>query len=133
MNQTTWKTPSTATDNCYLRLSFNKGVVAYSNKLTITPSLDVKAPAAGEFALYANYPNPASTTTDFRYAVGTRSFVVLSVLDALGREVSRVVNETQDMGLHTATLNTKDLAAGTYTYRLVAGGKTFVGKLTVTH
>lgn len=45
----------------------------------------------------------------------------LSVFDILGREVSVLVNERRDAGVHEATINASALARGVYLYRLTAG------------
>jgi hypothetical protein len=53
------------------------------------------------------------------------------VYDVLGREVARLVDGEQDAGHHTATLDGRRLAAGTYLARLVVGELAFTRRLTL--
>jgi len=45
----------------------------------------------------------------------------LSVYDMLGREVSVLVNERREAGVHEVKFDGSDLASGVYFYRLQAG------------
>jgi len=87
--------------------------------------LDVKEPLVTEtpttFALWQNYPNPFNPSTNVRYELPTSSDVRLSVYDLLGREVSVLVNERKEAGVHQVTFDASDLASGVYFYRLQAG------------
>jgi len=47
--------------------------------------------------------------------------VQLSVLDILGREVSVLVNERRNAGVHEVTFDATGLASGVYFYRLATG------------
>ena len=49
------------------------------------------------------------------------SEVTLAVYDVLGREVSVLVNERQEAGVHEVRLDGSNLASGVYIYRLTAG------------
>jgi len=75
-----------------------------------------------EFKLFQDYPNPFNPTTNIRYAVPYRDHLSLVVFDALGREVSRLVDESQAPGTYTATWDARNVASGVYYYRLTAGG-----------
>ena len=86
------------------------GVINYSNA------------APKEHRLFQNYPNPFNPTTSIRYAVPDRDHVSLVVYDALGREVSRLVDQSQAPGTYTATWDARNMASGFYYYRLTAGG-----------
>jgi len=82
---------------------------------------DVATPEA--FSLSQNYPNPFNPTTTIGYQLNERSLVTLTVYNALGREVSTLVNEVKDAGSHQATWNSRDikgnsLPSGIYFYRL---------------
>ena len=46
--------------------------------------------------------------------------VKLSVYDVLGREVSVLVNERRDAGIHEVQFDASDLSSGVYLYRLTA-------------
>ncbi len=70
--------------------------------------------------LEQNYPNPFNPSTSIRYELPTSSVVRLSVFDLLGREVSVLVNERKDAGIHEVSFNGSGLASGVYLYRLNA-------------
>jgi M6 family metalloprotease-like protein len=73
------------------------------------------------FSLAQNYPNPFNPSTTIKYELPTSSMVRLSVYDLLGREVSVLVNERRDAGVHEVKCDCLDLASGVYFYRLQAG------------
>jgi hypothetical protein len=71
--------------------------------------------------LHQNYPNPFNPSTIIRYELPKSSTVRLSVYDMLGREVSMLVNERKDAGVHEATFDASGLSSGVYLCRLQAG------------
>ena len=73
------------------------------------------------FTLLQNYPNPFNPSTIIRFELPKSSEVRLSVYDILGREVSVLVNERRDVGVHEVKFDGSDLASGMYFYRLQAG------------
>jgi uncharacterized Ntn-hydrolase superfamily protein len=73
------------------------------------------------FLLNQNYPNPWNPSTTIRYALPHTSFVMLTVYNTLGQQVSQLVNERQSAGYHDVILNGEGLASGVYYYRLQAG------------
>jgi len=72
------------------------------------------------FALGQNYPNPFNPSTTIEYELPKASEVRLSVYDMLGREVSVLVNERMDAGVHEVKFDGSNLASGVYLYRLQA-------------
>jgi hypothetical protein len=73
------------------------------------------------FALHQSYPNPFNPTTTITYTLPKTSKVTLSIYDILGREVSVLVNEKRDAGVHEVKFDGSGLASGVYLYRLQAG------------
>jgi hypothetical protein len=73
------------------------------------------------WSLDQNYPNPFNPSTHFKFTVGSQQLVTLTVFDALGREVSTIVNEMMQPGTYTATWNALPFTSGVYFYRLQAG------------
>jgi Secretion system C-terminal sorting domain len=73
------------------------------------------------FALHQNYPNPFNPTTTIKFDLPKSSEIRLSVSDILGREVSVLVNEWRDAGIHEVNFDGSNLASGVYFYRLQAG------------
>lgn len=71
--------------------------------------------------LLQNYPNPFNPSTTIKYELPTGSHVTLSVYDILGREVSVLVNEKRDAGVHEVKFAGSGLSSGVYFYRMQAG------------
>jgi len=82
-------------------------------------------PAASEvplrFLLDQNYPNPFNPSTTIKYELPKSSMVRLSVYDMLGREVSVLVNDRKDAGVHEVKFDGSNLASGVYFHRVQAG------------
>ena len=79
-----------------------------------------------KFFLDQNYPNPFNPVTTLRYDLPKNSFVYIIIYDMLGREVKRLVNETQEAGYMSVIWNaTNDqgnpVSAGVYLYQIQAG------------
>jgi hypothetical protein len=79
--------------------------------------------------LEQNYPNPFNPTTSIRYELPRSSVVRLIVFDMLGREVSVLVNEKENPGVHEVRFDAAGLSSGVYFYRLTAGSFTQTRKL----
>ena len=82
--------------------------------------------------LMENYPNPFNPTTVISYQLSVNGHVTLKVYDVLGREVKTLVNESQNVGIHSATFDASRLASGVYFYRLTAPGINQVKKMLLT-
>ena len=72
------------------------------------------------FSLSQNFPNPFNPTTIIKYQIKENSFVSLKVFNALGREVSTIVNEKQNVGTYSVTFDASSLASGIYFYKLTS-------------
>jgi flagellar hook assembly protein FlgD/DNA/RNA endonuclease YhcR with UshA esterase domain len=101
---------------------------------TIT-DVDGRLAVPTQFSLDQNYPNPFNPTTTIRFGLPAAASVRLTVYDALGREISTLVNEEMGAGYLTVTWNGTNndgarVASGVYFYRLQAqsagGDKPFV-------
>ena len=79
--------------------------------------------------LEQNYPNPFNPTTTIQFSLSETGHASLRVFDALGREVSTLVNEVLTPGRYTATFDASSLSSGTYLYVLTAGGKRMSGSM----
>jgi tetratricopeptide (TPR) repeat protein len=82
--------------------------------------------------MLSNYPNPFNPTTVIGYQLSVSGHVTLKVYDILGREVTTLVNESQNPGIHSATFDASRLASGVYFYRLTAPGVNQVKKMLLT-
>ncbi len=121
-----------------LRLSTNtpSGVVSVALTGTGIPATSVGQPysAPTSYVLEQNFPNPFSATggsasggnasTRIRYGLPKESYVRLTIFNALGQEVARLVNAVEEAGWHTVEFSParvgKEVASGVYYYRLHA-------------
>jgi hypothetical protein len=89
-----------------------------SEMVTAIPTSLPGAPVT--FMLAQNYPNPFNPSTTIKFELPKSSVVRLSVYDLLGREVSVLVNDRRNAGVHEVTFDGSALASGMYLYRLQA-------------
>lgn len=105
----------------------------YGDPLISSNSSDPIPPA--DFYLEQNFPNPFPTpsnpSTKILYQVPEEGFVTLKIFDILGNEVRTVVNEVQQRGRYTISINSSDLASGVYIYQLRVGIFGWVRKMVV--
>lgn len=85
-------------------------------------------------SLEQNYPNPFNSGTVIRYALPTRATATLEVYNLVGQEVARLVYGLREAGRYTVEWDGRDnadrqLASGTYIYRLQTGTHTLTRKL----
>ena len=73
------------------------------------------------YALDANYPNPFNPSTKISFTIPNADHVSLVVYDMLGKEVGTLVDSELGAGTHTVTFDGKNLASGTYIYRIRSG------------
>ncbi len=77
------------------------------------------------------HPNPAIQNTTFSYQTLTAGQVNLSLYDITGKLVTSVVNEYETPGKFEQNLNTENLKAGIYMYKLSTGDGAISGKLII--
>ncbi len=82
------------------------------------------------FTVDQNYPNPFNPETIIQFGLPAEMNVDLRVYDILGREVSKlIVNETMKAGTYKVSFDGRNLASGTYVYRIVAGDNVTTKKM----
>jgi hypothetical protein len=106
---------ATATNYLYSTSEFSAPILVTSTGITEKGTLPT------ETVLMQNYPNPFNPTTTITYELPRPSKVKLSVYDMLGREVSVLVNERRDAGVHEVKFEASGLSSGVYLYRIQAG------------
>ena len=77
------------------------------------------------------YPNPFNPVTHINYEVKAKGFVTLKVYDALGKEVSILVNEVKNPGKYILDFNAALLSCGVYFCKLEVNGFSTIKKLIV--
>ena len=78
------------------------------------------------FTLHQNFPNPFNPITTLRYDLPSDGLVTLSIYDMLGREITQLVNTTQEAGFKSVQWDATDsigrpVSAGVYLYKIQAG------------
>ncbi len=92
---------------------FDEVVTSIASEMTETPD---------KFKLESNYPNPFNPATKITYQVPVKSDVTITLYNALGRQVTTLVDKTQKPGRYTAEWNARNRASGVYLYRISASG-----------
>lgn len=82
------------------------------------------------FRLRQNFPNPFNPTTTIRFDLKEDAVVTLTVYNALGQEVAKLIDHKyMQAGFKGITFNGYNLPSGTYFYRLEAGDFVDVKKM----
>lgn len=75
-------------------------------------------PILVNYQLMQNFPNPFNPTTNISYSIPKPSFVSIIILDILGREIKKIVNEYKSSGNYTLEFNADGLSSGIYFYQI---------------
>jgi peptidyl-prolyl cis-trans isomerase B (cyclophilin B) len=105
-------------------------------KVTMTITAGVPSSVREEMisagALHAEArPNPCAFGSAIDYVTAAAGRTVITLHDAMGRTVATLADRFEGSGGHSAILDASDLPAGLYTYRIMSGGVSIVGKLMV--
>ena len=106
----------------------NKSLVYETDGFVV---LDVKAEQIipESFYLAGAYPNPFNSTTRLSYGLPVATELTLRLYDVSGRHIATLVDEYVQAGIHTAVLQSDDLASGIYFVRVEALGKVLTQKV----
>ncbi|SVB12331.1 uncharacterized protein METZ01_LOCUS165185, partial [marine metagenome] len=90
-------------------------------------TLERKTAVPSTFTLHQNFPNPFNPITTLRYDLPSGALVTLSIYDMLGREITQLMNATQQAGFKSVQWDATDsmgrpVSAGVYLYQIQAGG-----------
>ncbi|HSW55853.1 MAG TPA: choice-of-anchor V domain-containing protein [Ignavibacteriaceae bacterium] len=114
-------------------------------KILILTNADKNLNQPNDFVLYQNYPNPFNPSTKIKFALtpslsqrervsAGQERVTLIVYDALGKEVTTLVDEEKSFGeyeveFNVAQVSRPEITSGIYFYRLEAGNYTETKKM----
>lgn len=101
-------------------------------RIVLTGVPDQRRVLPASYALEQNYPNPFNPSTTIKFELPKSPMVRLSVYDVLGREVSVLVNEKREAGVHEVKFDGTRLASGVYFYRIQEGSYVATRKLLLT-
>lgn len=71
-----------------------------------------------EFKLEQNYPNPFNPETRIKFHSKDKTNTVIKIYDALGKELSILINENLNPGTYEASWNAENYSTGIYFYTL---------------
>ena len=118
----------TFTDNLALahnlnldRLQYRLKQIDFDGSYKYSDIIELQIDPPSEFVLQQNYPNPFNPSTIIKYEIPKSTFVILSIFDLLGREITTLINQVQNAGYHEITFNAKNLSSGIYIYQIQAG------------
>lgn len=95
---------------------------AYGGEIPVSVREHGSVPS--RFNLYQNYPNPFNPVTVIGYELPVTSYVRLSVVDLLGREIALLVEGVQPAGRFSTQWDAQRVSSGIYFYRLKASRTT---------
>ncbi|HAP34667.1 MAG TPA: hypothetical protein DCQ28_01540 [Bacteroidetes bacterium] len=75
-----------------------------------------------DFVLFQNYPNPFNPTTQIRFQTAKPSNISLRIFNMLGQEVSILLDEYLESGVHSIDWKADQFPSGLYFYQLRADG-----------
>ncbi|MBF9236657.1 T9SS type A sorting domain-containing protein [Hymenobacter sp. BT683] len=100
-------------------------------KAVIIDAQSLSAPLQGRIQTEA-YPNPTSKDATINFSVPKSGHVVVSVYDALGRQVTTLFDGEAAAGEpKTVVLKGEHLGTGNYYYRIVANGQTKTSRISL--
>lgn len=120
---------NTYTYRIYAFNQYAESDYSQQKELTVATSVEDNTQLPVEFRLDNNYPNPFNPTTTIRYHIPETSFVVLTVFDVLGNEITELVKSVHEPGIYSVDFNAKDYSNGVYFYKLQAGKFVVVKKM----
>jgi mannose/cellobiose epimerase-like protein (N-acyl-D-glucosamine 2-epimerase family) len=82
-----------------------------------------------DYKLEQNYPNPFNPVTNIKFTIAAESKVTMIIYDALGREVTELVNEQKPPGSYEIKWDASALPSGIYFYQINAGSFTETRKM----
>ena len=99
----------------------DSGVVLKTTDAGLTFINPISSLNPGKFSMYQNYPNPFNPTTNIKFDLPKSGFVKLTIYDALGREVTTLVNSEMKAGSYNADWDASNFSSGIYFYKLKSG------------
>ncbi len=97
----------------------------------ITVSVETQTATPLRFDLGQNYPNPFNPTTSIALEIPQSEHILLEVMDILGRRVAVIHEGVLAAGRYRFEFQARDLASGTYFYRVRAGAFSDIKKMVV--
>ncbi|MEJ2507481.1 MAG: T9SS type A sorting domain-containing protein [Ignavibacteriaceae bacterium] len=81
------------------------------------------------FQLNQNYPNPFNPSTTISFTLPKSGHVTLKIFNAIGEEVTTIIDSFVEVGSHSFNCNAEGLTSGIYLYRLSTEGVVLTKKM----
>lgn len=88
------------------------------SKYGIKTNIEKSGNLPNQIKLFQNYPNPFNPTTTINYSVPKQSYVTIIIYDALGREITSLVNDFKPIGNYSVEFHATNLSSGIYFYQI---------------
>lgn len=114
------------------------GILSSQSHVGVAEAVDIDGPTgisnisnevADGYSLSQNYPNPFNPQTNITFMIPNDGNVTLKIYNALGTEITTLMNGFLKKGLYKAEFDGKELASGIYFYQLKAGNFTGTKKM----
>ncbi len=102
--------------------------IVYDSELPPPPP-EFGSTSPRQYTLWQNYPNPFNPNTVIRYELPVAGKVSLRIYNVLGQQVKTLIDEFQEAGEKSVTLNASELSSGVYFYRIRVGNFMSVKKM----
>ena len=93
--------------------------------------IEVNLDSPSKFELSQNYPNPFNPNTTIRFTIPESGHVKLTIYNLLGEQVTELVNEIEEAGVHTVNFDAGNLNSGVYLYKIETGDFVQTKKMTL--
>lgn len=106
------------------------GQMSLANLKESSQNLSVENEIPFNFSI-SNYPNPFNPTTKIKYELPKDGFISIKIYDALGKEITTLVNDYKKAGIYTTEFRAQssELSSGIYFCRLVGDNVNITSKL----
>jgi photosystem II stability/assembly factor-like uncharacterized protein len=91
----------------------------YSDIAIARTGSNIWAVGDGGVVLSQNYPNPFNPSTNIKFDIPKSSNVKINIYNALGKEVTTLVNEKLSTGSYEVNWNASNYPSGVYFYKLI--------------
>jgi len=126
--------PDAESSNCKVMIIDKTNMLTNSTSaatfsLVNTTGILDKAEVNNSFQLYQNFPNPFNPQTVISYRMKTAGHVKIVITDAIGKEVSTLLNEYRTEGVHSIPFRAANLNSGIYYCTLFTDGFSQTSKM----
>lgn len=92
--------------------------LAYSSSKVVSDNGEIAAQLPNAFELLPSYPNPFNPATNIRFQIPESGQVTVEIYNALGQQVTTLVNEYAEAGMHEKRWDAGRQSSGLYYLRI---------------